>query len=119
MTVTWHDGAITNPALAASEAVRQAEQALRIRFPADFLAVAAVHQDAQPDPANFTLPDGSIKAIEHLLHFTQDGLSSVTGRIFPLKGALLRGVIPFAEALGSNVLCFDYRRDYNNPTVKF
>ncbi len=117
--VTWHDGAITNPAPAAPEAVRQAERALRIRFPADFLAVAAVHQGARPDPASFTLPDGSVEAIDHLLHFMEGGLSSVTERILPLRGVLPKGVIPFANALGSNVLCFNYRGDYDNPTVKF
>ena len=67
----------------------------------------------------FTLPNGFGEGIEHLPHFEEGSFSSVTGRIFPLQGVLPKGVIPFAEALGGNVLCFNYRGNYDNPTVEF
>jgi hypothetical protein len=44
--VTWRDGAITNPKPATPDAVRRAKRELRVRFPADYLAVAAMHQGA-------------------------------------------------------------------------
>ncbi len=117
--VTWRDGAITNPKPATPDAVRRAKRELRVRFPADYLAVAAMHQGARPKPASFKLPDGSGEGIAYLLHFEDDLFSNIAARIFPLRDVLLKGVIPFAEALGGNVLCFNYRKDPGNPTVEF
>lgn len=118
--VTWRDGAITNPSPATSGAVRQAERELRVKFPADFLAVATVRQGAHPEPANITLPNGWGEAVEFLLHFEVDPFfTNIVERIFTLKGVLDKGVIPFATALGSNVLCFNFRKDFHNPTVEF
>ena len=117
--MTWRDGAITSPKPARPDAVRQAERELRVRFPADFLAVAAVHQGARPEPASFKLPDGSGEGIAYLLHFEDNSFGNIAARIFPLQNVLLKGVIPFAEALDGNVLCFNYRKDSGNPTDEY
>lgn len=74
---------------------------------------------ARPKPASFKLPDGSGEGIAYLLHFEDDLFSNIAARIFPLRDVLLKGVIPFAEALGGNVLCFNYRKDPGGPTVEF
>ena len=46
--VTWVDGAIDDPRPASDAAVRQAQDELEVDLPADFLAVAQVHQGAAP-----------------------------------------------------------------------
>src|SRR4051812_7805895 len=46
--VTWTDGFIAAPSPASDAMVRAAEGELRVHLPADFLAVAQVHQGAQP-----------------------------------------------------------------------
>lgn len=118
--VTWHDSLIPNPALASDAAVRNAERALRVRFPADFLAVARVHQGAVPNPADITLPDGAVTAVKNLLHFEDEpGMWNIIARRFPVEGVLEKGVIPFAEDIGDDLFCFNYRQTPDAPTVVF
>ncbi len=118
--VTWHDGLIANPPLASDDAVRTAERALRVRFPADFLAVARVHQGATPVPSGITLPDGAVTAVKNLLHFADEpGIRNIVARRFPVVDVLAKGVIPFAEDIGDDLFCFNYRKTPDAPTVVF
>lgn len=117
--VDWEDGALDCPRPATPAEVQAAERALRVPLPRDFLDVAAVHQGARPVPSSFRLPDGSGEAVEHLLHFVDGSFSNIVTRGFPVEGVLDKGLIPFADALGSNLLCFDYRTDYDHPRVEF
>lgn len=118
--VEWHDEAISSPPLADDAAVRAAERALRVRFPADFLEVARAHQGAAPEPARVDLPDGSVTAVGRLLHFEEEpGLSNVVHRGFPLQGVLAKGIIPFAEDIGGDVFCFNYRKTPEHPTIAY
>ncbi|MBC8160383.1 MAG: SMI1/KNR4 family protein [Roseiflexaceae bacterium] len=118
--VAWHDGVISNPSLASDTAVREAARALRVRFPADFLAVARLHQGAVPIPGNITLPDGAVTAVQNLLHFeAAPGMQNIVARMFPVAGVLDKGVIPFAEDIGGDLFCFNYRQTPDAPTVVF
>lgn len=116
----WRDEAINGPGVADDEAVRRTERALRVRFPADFLEVARAHQGAAPDPARIDLPDGSVTAVGHLLHFEEEPwLSNIVSRGFPLEGVLAKGVIPFAQDIGGDVFCFTYRKTPDRPSVVY
>ena len=118
--VTWHDGVIANPSPASDTAVREAERALRVRFPADFLAVARVRQGAMPIPGGITLPNGFVTGVKNLLHFEEEpGMRNIAARLFPVKGVLDKGVIPFAEDIGNDLFCFNYRETPDTPTVAF
>ena len=116
--VSWQPGDIAEPRPAPDSAVREAERVLRVRLPGDFLAVAAVHQGATPAPAKFDLPDGSISAVAHLLHF-EPGFGNIVTRRFPVEPVLEKGIIPFAEDVGGDLLCFNYRNTPDNPSVVF
>ena len=110
--VTWKDDLIPNPAPASDEAVRRAERALRVRFPADFLAVARARQGAAPVPNGITLPDGSVTGVHHLLHFAEEpAMRNIVARRFPVEGVLPKGVIPFAEDIGGDLFCFNHRKN--------
>lgn len=113
------NGALDNPRPATAEEVQAAERELRVPLPHDFLAVAAVQQGRRPKPSSFQLPNGVGEGVEHLLHFAEGSFSNIVTRGFAVKGVLDKGIIPFAEALGSNLLCFDYRTDYDHPRVEF
>ena len=118
--VTWTDSLIPNPPPASAEAVKQAERVLRVPLPADFLAVARVRQGAAPVPNEITLPDGSVTGVQHLLHFEEKpGMQNIVARRFPVEGVLPKGVIPFAEDIGGDLFCFNYREDYDAPTVDY
>lgn len=116
--VEWHDAALTSPAPASDEAVRAAERQLRVRFPADFLAVARAHQGAAPEPAKVDLPDGSVTSVGHLLHF-EEGTANIAARRFPVEAVLQKGVIPFAEDIGGDLFCFNYRKTPDAPTIVY
>lgn len=116
--IEWHDGAIRAPEPASDAAVRDAERQLRVRLPADFLAVAQVHQGAAPVPAKVDLPDGSTTSVAHLLHFAE-GTGNIVARGFPVEGVIDKGVIPFAEDIGGDLFCFNYRETPDTPSVAY
>ena len=118
--VDWQPDAVPGAPPAIADQVIAAYRALgRWPLPQDFLEIASGKQGARPVPGSFTLPDGRVEAVEHLLHFQGDSFSDIVERRFPLQDVLDDGVIPFAECLGGDVLCFDFRADRENPTVAF
>lgn len=118
--VEWSDEAIEGPHPASEDAVRGAERELRVRFPADFLAVATIRQGAEPIPAGIEIPGFYGTSVFHLLHFEEEPwMSNIVNRLFPLEGVLDKGVIPFAEDIGRDVFCFNYRHTPNTPSVDY
>jgi hypothetical protein len=118
--VQWVDSAIATPGPASDQAVRDAERRLRVRLPLDFLEVARVHQGARPEPGRIALPDGSVTSVGCLLHFQDEPFhQNIAARGFPLQGVLAKGVIPFAEDIGGDVFCFNYRKDPQHPAVEY
>ena len=117
--VTWQDGAITHAAPASEEEVRAAERALRVRFPADLREVLLAHPGAAPVPAKVDLPDGAVTSVGHLLHVLDEPFSNIVARRFPVAAVLAKGVIPFAEDIGGDLFCLNYRKTPERPTVAF
>lgn len=116
----WVDDLIPDPQPAAPAVVAAAQNALRVPLPQDFLAVAATRQGARPEPGDIALPNGTVTTIAHLLHFEDSPPhTNIVGRGFPLRGILPKGVIPFAEDVGGDLLCFNYREDYDHPPIAF
>lgn len=118
--VTWVDGFISGPVPATDAEVRAVEDELRVDLPADFLAVARVHQGARPQPSGIQLPNGFGTAVEGLLHFGDSPFTSnITAAWWARQDGLDKGVIPFALDVGHDVFCFSYREDYDRPPVVF
>ena len=111
---------LPSPPFASPAVVRAAERHLGVRFPTDFLALARVHQGAQPLPNHLTVPGFGATAVAHLLHFQDEpGFTNIVAHRFPLDDALEDGLIPFAEDIGDDLFCFDYRRDPARLSVVF
>lgn len=118
--VDWVDGAIDDPRPASDTAVRQAQDELEVELPAEFLAVAQIHQGAAPVPAAIDLPNGFSTSVDHLLHFEDSPfVSNIVAAVFPLLDVLDEGIIPFAADAGGEFFCFDYRADDEQPSVVF
>ena len=118
--VTWHDNMIKDPPIASEDKVRAAERELRVAFPADYLAVARAHQGARPEPANVTLPDGAVTAVGSLLHFEDAPFyTNIVAAMSPVEDVVPKGVVPFAEDIGGDLFCFNFRDDFDRPTVSF
>ncbi len=120
MTVVWNDSLIVDPPEASDAAVREAERALRVRLPAEFLAIARLRQGSRPAPNAVTLPDGSVTAVKNLLHFEEEpGIRNIVHRRFPVMDVLAKGIIPFAEDIGDDLFCFNYRKVPDHPSVAY
>jgi len=120
MSVVWSNFVISSPPIASIEKVDKAENELGVKLPADFLAVATIHQGATPEPDGFDLPDGSSSSFGCLLHFEEKPFfENIVVRRGPVSYVLPDKVIPFAEDGGGNLLCFDYRETPSHPTVVF
>ena len=120
MSVEWRDSLIPNPPVASDAAIRNVERALRVRLPADFLDVARMHQGARPTPDGITLPDGSVTGVKNLLHFEAEPANrNIVHRRFPVDDILAKGVVPFAEDVGDDLFCFDYRTSPDAPAVVY
>ena len=120
VTVVWIDSLIVDPPVASDASVREAERALRVRLPADFLAIARLRQGSRPMPSGITLPDGAVTAVKNLLHFEEEpGIRHIVHRRFPVMDVLQKGIIPFAEDIGDDLFCFNYRKDPYHPSVAY
>ena len=121
MNVIWSNYAISNPPKASRESIEKAEKELGVKLPADFLAIAAVHQGAAPDPESFDLPDGTGSSFSHLFHFVEEYPISTNNIVAQWSSAFAvpDKVIPFAKDGGGNLLCFDYRETPDHPPVVF
>lgn len=118
--VLWTAAFSPSPPAGVAAAIAAAERALGVRFPPAFLGVATTYPQAEPDPAGVLLPGGSSTAVAHLLHFedTSSG-ANIVNRIFPVEGVLEARVIPFAEDVGGDLFCFDYRETPATPPVAY
>lgn len=120
VTVSWSDFEIERPPVAGPDKVGEAERALGVKLPADFLAVATIHQGALPEPSSFDIPDSTSSAINYLLHFEAEPFTSnIVARREPVVDVMPDKVVPFAADGGGNLLCFDYRADPAHPSVVF
>lgn len=113
----WVNRVIDSPPRASDEAVAEAEAELGVRLPPDFVEIARVHQGAIPEP-NAIRANGVRSRVEHLYHFEErPSLSNIVAAYSIVAERLPRGLVPFAEGLGGDVVCFDYRRDAATPAV--
>ena len=120
MAVTWINDQIANPPYASDEAVRVIERQFGVRFPADYLAVARAHQGAAPRPAGFDVEDFGRTAVQYLLHFEEKPpFSNIASRWEMAQDGLAEKVVPFAEEIGGDLVCLDFRENPDAPTVAF
>ncbi len=117
--VSWLDELEGSPR--ASEAtVREIENELGVRFPADYLAIAAIHQGASPEPYVVQLPNGKRTTFEQLLHFERSANphTYIVAKVWLYLDRLPENVIPFARSSG-DLWCFDFRDDPDNPPIVY
>ena len=120
VSIIWEHDLIADPPAASDQAVREAERALGVRFPADFLAVVRHHQGAAPVPDGISLPNGAVTGMKALLHFeAAPAARNIVNRRFFAQDGLPEGVVPFAEDIGDDLFCFDYRQQPDAPTICF
>ncbi|MCL2713128.1 MAG: SMI1/KNR4 family protein [Alphaproteobacteria bacterium] len=119
MTITWRNFAITNPPKRSPESIAKTEKELGVKLPADFLAVAAMHQGRACSPNCFDLPDGSSSALGYVSIFEDEPRDDRIVSPWNNAVAVPDGVIPFSRDGGGDLICFDYRKTPDHPTVVF
>ncbi|MCG7316159.1 SMI1/KNR4 family protein [Brevibacillus laterosporus] len=94
--------------------ISKVEMSLGIKFPRDYILSIMKFNGGYPEPNNFNFSDGGGAVFNNLLSFTID-----TARIEETYDFLPKGIIPFARDPFGNLICFDYRKDKQFPTVVF
>ena len=121
--VTWTGQFAPSAKAEIEKRVKEAEAYFGVAFPPSFLAIATSYPKAEAEPNGIGLPDGSGTGLGHLLHFEEgtgaEGFSNIISRIFPVEEVLEKGIIPFAEDVGGDLFCFNYRDDPDHPHVVF
>ena len=117
MSIVWLDRLIPDPPVASAAAVAEAEAALGLRLPADYLAVATVRQGAMPEPYRLEL-DSAVTGLDKLYHFEPAPAPyRLVNAAADAASSLPPGVVAFAAGIGGDYLCFDCRTSPESPSV--
>ncbi len=98
--------------------VKKVEQILGETFPKDFVQCVLKNNGAYPELPNFIV-NGQLEMLNNLLSLNLSDEGNILRMFELIQDRLPNKVIPFGRDAGGNMICFDYRKDKNNPTVVF
>ena len=99
------------------DALLKVEEALRIRFPKDYIEFIITHDGAYPIPNIFEI-NGNEEVFNNLLSFDEESCINIVDTYNDVQDRLIEKIIPFAEDPFGNLICFDYRNK-THPTIVF
>lgn len=124
MNITWINDTWSEDHPATQNQVKTIETKFKIKYPKNYLDVAIINQGKMPESCG--VPVGSGEAmLATLLNFqnTPDEDSHFSSIIRKQKQISDEKysplIIPFAEAGGASLFCFDYRKTRDNPQIIF
>jgi len=118
MPVIW-EPYLEIPNIASDADIRQVEEVLGVRFPADYRAVLQAHQGQMPEPSDFKVGRGN-DVLSCLLHATpsvRDNQYHLLSGYEIIRDYLPPTVFPIAETPGGNKICLDYRTSSDAPVI--
>jgi len=100
------------------EIVSKVERSLNVKFPEDYKECVLEYNGGYPKPNVFKFENSEGEAVfNDLLSFTGD--YSLEAVYESSKSYLPADIIPFARDPFGNLICFDYRKEDNQPTLVF
>ncbi|ANY65695.1 1,3-beta-glucan synthase regulator [Paenibacillus sp. BIHB 4019] len=100
------------------EAVEAAAQQLGVEFPVDYIECVLENNGARVSPELFEVA-GKEKVFGNLITYDQDDDEFIVNVFHDYVDTLPEKVIPFAFDPGGNLICFDYQKNNENPSVVF
>lgn len=97
--------------------ISKVETILGVKFPKDYIEIAVKNDGGYPKPNRFDL-EGNEEVFGNLLSFDEGDYSNIINTYSDIKDRLIEKVIPFAEDLFGNMICFDYRNN-SQPLIVF
>jgi len=99
--------------------IRKTEELLGIKFPEDYVQCVLENNSGIPTPKAFD-PEGRNTAVfQRLLSHDPNSPTYIVSDYNAIRDRLPEGVYPFAEDPFGNFICFDYRKDKENPSIVF
>lgn len=103
----------------SNEMIIKIENELNITFPADFKKFILEHSGARPIPHTFDFKGRVEAVINNVFHFDLSKEYNVLEEYGFVKDRFINDVYPFARDPFGNLICFDFRKDKENPSVVF
>lgn len=108
---------------ATEEQIRGVERELKISFPLDFRECLAACQGGTPRKNAFLIADpriGSfVSGIGAMLNLKDRDADAILSAIRGLGAQLPKGLIPFADDGGGDLVCLDYRDRPEEPSIVY
>lgn len=101
------------------KSIEQVEEIFGVHFPDDFKTLIMKYNAGIPMPCTFDTERMMGKDFGQLLSFNLEDSFNILKEYALIKNRLHKKVYPFASDAGGNYLCFDFRENSNEPTVKF
>ncbi|ARU61424.1 hypothetical protein CBW65_10725 [Tumebacillus avium] len=99
--------------------IARVEELFKIQFPKDFIECALVNHGGHPEKDVFDFGQHIGKVFGFMLSFNPESSLYLPNVYNNVLDRLADHVYPFADDPGGNLLCFDYRRDKDNPTIVY
>ncbi|KOC79049.1 SMI1/KNR4 family protein [Bacillus velezensis] len=104
----------------SNEEIQEVENTLQVKFPKDYLKYVKSYSGATPTPETFDFEGRKGIAFGYLHSFHEDSESyiiNVSNRY--RDGRMPDKVIPIADDVFGNEICFDFRKNHSNPPLVF
>lgn len=100
--------------------IGKAEKAMGVKFPKDYVECAKTNHQGHPSPDKFDCEKRK-GLVFNYLYSLKEGDSDYIVDVYKSyqDGRMEKGLVPFADDPGGDEICFDYRKDKNNPSVVY
>lgn len=101
------------------DVIAEVERIFGVRFPEDYIECAKKYHGGYPNRDFFPLDEKNNATFNRLLNFNKDNSSYIVKVFQDIRDRLVDHVYPFASDDFGNFICFDYRKNKENPTIAF
>ena len=99
--------------------IPEVEKQLGVVFPEEFKTLVIEYNHGSAFPDTFDTEHLTGKMFGELLNFNLNGKNDIIENYSWIADKLPKGVYPFSVDPSGNYLCFDYRKDTDNPSIVF
>ena len=104
----------------SNEEIIEVENMLQVKFPKDYLEYVKIYSGATPSPETFDLEDREGVAFGYLHSFHKESESYIVNVSNRYRdGRMPDKVIPIADDVFGNEICYDFRKGLSSPSIVF
>lgn len=97
--------------------IQKVENQLKIKFPSDYINIVRKYNASTPSPNTIDTWRQKGKAFGELLNFNLDDRENMISLYEAIQNKIPEKVYPITMDPGGNFMCYDFRKDENNPII--